>query len=185
MENLRQEQYSYADVLTWDEQERIELIYGEPRMMAPPKRIHQAVSMELSTQIASFLNGKQCKVFAAPFGVRLFEKPGDAASEVDTYVEPDITVVCDPKKLDECGCQGAPDLIIEILSDSTDRDDRVVKYQLYQKAGVKEYWIVDPVKNQISVYNLSETGAVPTYYRFDDKVKAGIYDDLYIDFSDI
>lgn len=158
MENLKPLCDSFADILGTDESERIELIDGKPYMMAPPKRMHQQISMELSRQFSNFLDGKPCKVFAAPFGVRPFEEEGDAPEEVDTLVEPDITVVCDPKKLDEYGCKGAPDLIIEILSDSTRRHDRLTKYQLYEKAGVKEYWIVDPEQKLVLVHLLDETG---------------------------
>ena len=131
--------YTLADALTWDEQDRIELIDGAPVMMAPPSRAHQRISMELSRQLANYLEGKRCQVYPAPFAVRLFEQAGDRPQDVDTLVEPDISVVCDRNKLDDMGCKGAPDLIVEILSPSTQRHDRLVKYNLYQRAGVREY----------------------------------------------
>ena len=140
----QEKQWTYADVLAWDEGERVELIYSQPHMMAPPSRRHQEVSGALYLQIGNFLQDKKCQVYHAPFGVRLFEQDGDTPSQVDTLVEPDLTVVCDPDKLDDAGCKGAPDLIIEIISPSTQRHDRFVKYNLYQRAGVREYWIVDP-----------------------------------------
>lgn len=127
--------YTFADLLSWDEKERIEIIDGEAFMMATPSRIHQAISMELSRQLANFLEGKQCRVYPAPFGVRLFEQDKDSPEDVDTLVEPDISVVCDRSKLDKYGCKGAPDLIIEILSPSTQRHDQLVKLNLYQRAG--------------------------------------------------
>ena len=136
--------YTFADCLTWGENERIEIINGEAVMMAPPSRTHQKISGELFRQIANFLEGKKCEVYAAPFAVRLFEKDGDTPEDVDTIVEPDISVVCDHNKLDKHGCKGAPDLVMEILSPSTMRHDRFTKFNLYQRAGVREYWIVDP-----------------------------------------
>ncbi len=140
----KEKSYTFADVLAWDEQDRMELIYGQPVMMAPPIRVHQEVSGELFGQLREYLKGKKCRVYAAPFAVRLFEDGNDRPENVDTMVEPDIAVVCDPSKLDHIGCKGAPDLIMEILSPSTLSHDRVTKFNLYQRAGVKEYWIVDP-----------------------------------------
>ena len=140
----KMEMYTFADLLEWDEGERYELIDGEAVLLASPRRVHQAVSMELSAQLHEYLKGKTCEVYAAPFDVRLFEQDGDAPENIDTVVQPDISVICDPSKLDDLGCKGAPDLIIEILSPSTQRHDRVVKFNLYRKAGVREYWIVDP-----------------------------------------
>ena len=103
-----EKQWTYADVLAWDEGERVELIYSQPHMMAPPSRRHQEVSGALYLQIGNFLQDKKCQVYHAPFGVRLFEQDGDTPSQVDTLVEPDLTVVCDPDKLDDAGCKGAP-----------------------------------------------------------------------------
>ncbi len=151
------EYYSFADCLTWDESNRIEIIYGEAYMMSPPMRIHQEVLSEIFTQIKNFLKDKSYKVYPAPFGVRLFEKDGDTPKDVDTIVEPDITVVCDRNKLDDYGCKGAPDLIIEILSPSTKRHDRIIKHNLYQCAKVREYWIVDPNDKTVEVYILKKS----------------------------
>jgi Uma2 family endonuclease len=143
--------YTYADVLEWDESVRAEIIDGEVYMMAPPARRHQQISMQLSLQLGNFLDGKPCKVYAAPFGVRLFPR---ADLSDDTYVEPDIVVVCDASKLDERGCNGAPDLVIEILSASTTRHDLIVKLQKYREAGVREYWVVDPESSSLTAYIL-------------------------------
>ena len=147
----KEERYTLADALSWDEQERIELIDGSLVMMAPPSRSHQKISMELSRQLANFLEGKKCEIYAAPFAVRLFEKAGDRPEDVGTMVEPDISVICDKSKLDEHGCKGAPDMVIEVLSPSTQRHDRLTKYNLYQQAGVREYWIVDPESKTVQV----------------------------------
>ena len=110
--------YTFADVLSWDEDERIEIVSGKVFMMATPSRIHQKITGELFRQLANFLEGKQCEVYAAPFGVRLFEQDGDSAENVDTVVEPDISLVCDRSKLDKRGCKGALDMIVEVLSRS-------------------------------------------------------------------
>ncbi len=110
--------YTFADVLSWDEDERIEIVSGKVFMMATPSRIHQKITGELFRQLANFLEGKQCEVYAAPFGVRLFEQDGDSAENVDTVVEPDISLVCDRSKLDKRGCKGAADMIVEVLSRS-------------------------------------------------------------------
>lgn len=152
----KEERYTFADVLTLDDQERVELIDGAPVMMAPPSRAHQKISGELGRQLGNYLEGKKYEVYAAPFAVRLFEKAGDQPEDVDTLVEPDLSVVCDPDKLDDMGCKGAPDLIIEILSPSTQRHDRLVKYNLYQRAGVREYWIVDPAAESIQSFMLED-----------------------------
>lgn len=147
----KQERFTFADVLTWDEGEHIEIINGEAFMIATPSSRHQEISGELFRQLANFLEGKRCKVYPAPFGVRLFEQDGDSPEDVDTMVEPDISVVCDRSKIDKHGCKGAPDLIIEILSPSTRRHDRLVKLNLYQRAGVREYWIADPENRTVRV----------------------------------
>jgi Uma2 family endonuclease len=133
--------YTYADFLEWDERERCELVDGEIFMLAAPSMEHQRVLMELAYQLRDFLKGKPCKVFPAPFAVRL--KPLADNSD-DTVLEPDIVVVCDSSKLDKRGCNGAPDLVMEISSQSTARYDKVEKFRRYHAAGVREYWIVDP-----------------------------------------
>ena len=146
--------YTYADYLNWPEGDRIELIDGVPYMLATPLREHQEISGELFAQIYQYLRGKPCKVYAAPFSVKLYEEEGDRPEEVDTVLEPDITVVCDPEKLDKYGCHGAPDWVIEILSPSNRRHDLFVKYRLYEKAGVREYWVVDPAFRSVQVFAL-------------------------------
>jgi Uma2 family endonuclease len=153
--------YTYADVLAWDESVRAEIIDGECFMMAPPSRLHQDISMELAVQLHTFLTGKPCKVYAAPFGVRLFPKEDQSD---DTFVEPDITVVCDASKLDDWGCNGAPDLIIEIVSPSNSRYDRFVKFRKYQEARVREYWIVDPEEQTVQVHILDRGRYITTVY---------------------
>ena len=152
----KEDHVTLADVLAWDEDLRVELIDGVPVLMAPPSRIHQEILTEIFYQIRTFLEGKRCRVYPAPFGVRLFEKDGDSPEDVDTMVEPDLVVVCDRDKLDDAGCRGAPDLVIEILSPSTQRHDRMVKYDLYRRAGVREYWLVDPDTRTVQVCVLED-----------------------------
>ena len=149
-----EKRYTLADALSWDENERIELIDGVPVFMAPPTRAHQEILGALYLQIGIYLRDKKCRVYPAPFAVRLFEQAGDQPGNVDTLVEPDISVVCDPDKLDDIGCKGAPDFVIEILSPSTQRHDRLTKFNLYQQAGVREYWIVDPLSKVVQVFLL-------------------------------
>lgn len=144
---IEKQVYTYADYLSWEEGDRLELIEGTPVMMVPPSTAHQAILMEISRQIANYLEGKACKVFPAPFAVRLFSDKDTPDGDVNTVVEPDITIVCDLDKLDKRGCNGAPDAVIEILSPSIAKYDRFTKLHLYRKAGVKEYWIVDPPRS--------------------------------------
>lgn len=176
--------YTFADVLAWDESERAELIDGEPVLLATPLREHQRVSGEIFAQIHSFLKGKPCQVYHAPFSVRPFARKDDRPEDVDTVLEPDITVVCDPEKLDKYGCRGAPDWIVEILSDSTQRHDRFVKYRLYEQAGVQEYWIVDPEKQTVQVFRLEEGRfAAVDFQSAEGRVSSGVLEGLEIDLS--
>ena len=183
----QEKRYTLADALTWDEQERIELIYGDPVMMSPPPtRIHQKASISLSTQLSNYLSGKRCEVYAAPFAVRPFEQDGDTPEDVDTLVEPDITVVCDPSKLDDIGCKGAPDLVMEILSPSTQRHDKLTKFNLYQRAGVREYWIVDPASKSVQVFFLENGYYVAKDFGVaGDHLKVNILEDCAIDLSKV
>lgn len=176
--------YTFADVLTWDESDRIEIINGEAFMMAPPSRIHQEILTSLFGQLYDYLKGKTCKVYPAPFGVRLFEEDGDYPEDVDTMVQPDLTVVCDPGKLDDHGCKGAPDLIIEILSRSTRRYDRMTKFELYRRAGVREYWIVDPEEKYVQVFVLDGGRYfVKGYGTDEDQMRVDVLEDCVIDLS--
>ena len=171
----KEKNYSLTDALNWPEDLRIELIDGQPVMMAPPKRIHQEILVAIAAKLYDFLKGKKCKVFPAPFAVRLFERAEDTPKDVHTMVEPDISVVCDPEKLDDIGCKGAPDLVIEILSESTKRQDMITKFNLYSRAGVPEYWIVDPDSQTVQVFTL-EAGQyhAPVVYTAAASVPVGV-----------
>ncbi len=181
------ERYTFADYLTWDENERIEIIGGEAFLMAAPSSKHQEISMEISRQLANFLVGKPCRVYPAPFNVRLFEKDGDAPEDVDTVVEPDISVICDRSKIDARGCKGAPDLIVEILSPSSLRNDRLVKLRLYQRAGVREYWIADPENKTVQVFLLNSNGILYPHedYGQKDIAKVNVLDECFIELDKV
>lgn len=155
--------YTYADYETWDDNFRYELIDGIVYDMASPSRVHQEVSVALTAQLYNFLEGKNCRVFAAPFDVRL-----NAATKDDIVVQPDILVVCDEKKIENGKhCIGVPDFIIEILSPSTYKRNEAIKCNLYFDAGVKEYWIVDPI--EYYVVTLKRADNCFTYVPYLDK----------------
>ena len=176
--------YTYADYLTWDEADRFELVDGEVLMMAPPSRWHQRICVKLATQLETYLEGKTCEVYTSPFAVRLFEEERDRPEDVQTVVEPDLVVICDPKKLDDRGCRGAPDLVIEILSPSTQRWDRVGKYSLYQRSGVREYWLVNPEDQTVQVFLRKEGHFQPQeFYGREDMAAVNVLEDCTIDLS--
>lgn len=148
--------YTYADYLLWQFEERVELLRGKIRQMAAPSRKHQSVSQNLSVLFGNALWKSACKVYAAPFDVRLTRIRNDQA--VKTVVQPDLCVIRDPSKLDDRGCNGAPDLIVEILSPGNSRTEMKDKFELYQEAGVLEYWIVSHIEKTIQVWKLNEQG---------------------------
>ncbi len=151
--------FTYKEYCSWPEGERWELIDGVAYDMSPaPTSRHQRISRILSTKIDNFLSGKKCELFIAPFDVLLPAFPLKNKGEIDTVVQPDISVICDASKIVERGCLGAPDLIVEILSPSTSKKDLNEKFQLYEKHGVKEYWIVDPGNKYIQVFHLLTEG---------------------------
>ncbi|GIM44996.1 hypothetical protein DNHGIG_05450 [Collibacillus ludicampi] len=177
--------YTYQDYLKWPEEERYELINGVPYAMSPaPSRKHQEVTGELFAEFRNYLRNKDCRAYPAPFDVRLFAENKED-DQVINVIQPDITVVCDKDKLDERGCKGTPDLIVEVLSPATGKQDRWLKYKLYERAGVKEYWIVDPMNELVDVFVLNESGKYELIgsYGKDDTVKVGIFDDLTIELN--
>jgi Uma2 family endonuclease len=149
--------YTYADYLLWQFQERVELIKGKIFKMSPaPSSAHQSLSWNLMRQIDKAFYKTSGKMYAAPFDVRLinFKKSG-ADNQIISVVQPDLCVICDRNKIDEKGCLGAPDLIIEILSKGNSKKDLVTKFDLYQENGVQEYWIVNPSEKDVHIYTLS------------------------------
>ncbi|MDR2804237.1 MAG: Uma2 family endonuclease, partial [Dysgonamonadaceae bacterium] len=153
--------YTYADYLSWMDKRRRELIHGRVyQLMTAPSRFHADISSELLSVFKWFIKKRKgkCRVYHAPFDVRL-PKNGETANErIDTVVQPDICVICDENKLDDAGCIGAPDLLVEVQSPATARYDLCEKFDLYEKSGVKEYWIVFPSDKGITVYTLQENG---------------------------
>lgn len=149
--------FTYADLRSWPDDERWELIEGEAFAMTSPSWQHQGVCMNLGVQLSLHFRGQGCRVLPAPFDVRLPE--GDEHDDaIETVVQPDIVVVCDKTKLDARGCRGAPELVIEILSPSTATRDHVIKRTLYERHGVREYWLVHPLDRILMVYRRGESG---------------------------
>jgi Uma2 family endonuclease len=148
--------YSYADYLSWKFQERLELIKGKIFKMSPaPNVLHQSILTQLQGRIYNVLSDKPCKLFSAPFDVRLYDsKKSKRNEDVFTVVQPDLCVICDPNKLDEHGAIAAPELVIEILSPGNSKKEMKYKYDLYEEAGVLEYWIVDPSYKTVLVFLL-------------------------------
>jgi Uma2 family endonuclease len=145
--------YSYADYLKWTMDEMVEIIKGRVYKLSAPKRVHQTISIRISSKIFNLLEGQKCKVYSAPFDVRLPVK-SRKNEDIFTVVQPDICVICDPTKLDDAGCIGAPDLIIEILSKGNNKKELQNKYEVYEESGVKEYWVIEPESQTMLVYTL-------------------------------
>lgn len=181
--------YTYADYLTWEDNIRRELIDGRVYVLPTPWRIHAETSGNLLFAFSCFRKKRKRKfeVYHAPFDVRL---PLDGATENDkiyTVVQPDICVICDPLKLDEMGCLGAPDLVVEVLSPSTGKKDMNEKFNLYEAAGVKEYWVIYPKDKALNVFILQHNGKYDdgTTYEKTDKVPVHIFKGLEIDLEEI
>ena len=172
------EYYTIDDIYNLPDGKRAELIDGELYMLATPTTIHQRFVMILSNRIFNYIqkNKGECEVFTTPFAVFL-----NINNEI--YLEPDISVICDKNKITDEGCKGAPDWVIEIVSSSSRPMDYNKKLFKYRTAGVREYWIVDPMKQLIMVYHFEHDTF--EQYSFSDKVKAGIYEDFEIDFAGI
>ena len=145
--------YSYADYLVWQLKERVEIIKGKIMAMSPaPNRLHQDISLKLTSEFLKVFPNDGCKLYVAPFDVRFPDKNGN----IKTVVQPDLCVICDPNKLDERGCFGAPDLVVEILSPGNSKREMKDKYELYQEQGVSEYWVVRPEEQNIHIYVLKD-----------------------------
>lgn len=176
--------YTYADYANWPESERLELIGGELYAMSAPSRIHQQFVLKIAAQIDAYLTGKPCEVYVAPFDVRL-PRRDEEDDKVDTTVQPDIAVICDASKLDDKGCRGAPDWIIEVISPSSAIMDMEKKLKLYQQHGVKCYWIVHPTDRWLMVYILGEGGQYGAYQMFalEKSVAVDLFAELRIDWG--
>ena len=181
-------EFTYGDYLKWDDDKRWELIYGVAYDMTPaPLRVHQKISGIIFNKFFNYLEGKDCEVYEAPFDIRLPEG-NEADDDVPTVVQPDILVVCDKSKLDRRGMRGAPDLVVEILSEYTSKKDMTVKLDLYERHRVKEYWTVNPDGKNIMVFKLdgrSKKYKKPEVYFPGDELKVGIFKDLIIKLDDV
>jgi len=175
------ERYIYEEYTGWDDDERCELIDGVIHMLSSPSQAHQETLLEIGVQFRNLLKGSPCKVFMAPFDVCLSAK-GDKDS---TVVQPDIFVVCDKSKLDGKRCNGAPDMVVEILSASTSRRDMVIKFNKYLQAGVREYWMIDPDRKIVLVNILENGNYIAHAYCERDIVPVHILDGCKIDMRDV
>jgi Uma2 family endonuclease len=185
--NYKKEKLSYADYLQLTDDKRYELIDGELYDMGPaPGTTHQTLFGELFVLLHTFFKDKPCKVFAAPFDVRLYRK-SKKDKDITRVVQPDISVICDSKKIDERGCLGAPDLIVEIISPASASHDHIVKRKLYEENGVREYWLVDPTNRIITVYSQIKPGkfAESEIYASDAQLTSTAFSNLTIDFTKV
>ena len=176
----RKEHFTYSDYQKWDESIRYELIDGVPYALAAPSISHQRIHRKLTRILTNFLEGKTCELFYAPTDVRL-----NPFSDDDTVFQPDIFVVCDQSKLDERSCNGAPDFVIEISLPTTAHFDMFDKYQKYLKAGVKEYWTVNPVTKTINVFILKNGKYIPTLYGENDIIPSVVLEGCNITLSEV
>ena len=178
------EHHTYGEYLHWPDDVRYELIDGVPYLMAPaPTLDHQEVAGEIFRQLANALQGKPCRAFIAPVDV-LFPKSGEADEQVDTVLQPDVLVVCDPSKLDRRGVRGAPDLVVEVLSPGTSSHDHVRKRRVYERAGVAEYWLVHPIDRMVTVYRLvnGEYGK-PDVFELSGETPVGVLPEVIIEWD--
>ena len=182
--DLSYSNYSYADYLTWTFDEMIELIKGRVfKTNAAPKRLHQKISLQLASGLYQFLQGKACEVYEAPFDVRLPVK-SKRNEDIDTVVQPDICVICDKEKLDDVGCIGAPDLIIEILSQGNNKKELKYKYEVYEESGVKEYCIIHPDEHTLLIYTLINNEYQPSrLFTHGDIITSGVLPGFQLDLS--
>ncbi len=181
--------YSYADYLTWQFEQAVELIKGKILPMAAPSRKHQDVSTEVIGLLYTHFRGQSCRIYAAPFDVRLLDKKKSAKANKDvfTVVQPDICIICDKEKLDDKGCLGAPDLIIEILSPGNSKKEMKTKRLLYEENAVREYWIIDPEHETTHQFCLNENGLYhpPMIYVNDDVLNSAIFTELNVDLAEV
>jgi Uma2 family endonuclease len=181
-------QYTYADYLTWQFKERVELIRGWILKMSPaPNTVHQSSSTTIQGEMYSYFKKSTCRLFDAPFDVRLVDsKKSKSDKLVYTVVQPDICVICDAKKLDERGCIGAPDLIVEIVSPGNSMREMKTKYELYEENGVREYWIANPLEKNIMLYFLkAKKYHLKKIYFDDDAIESVLFKGLTIELKEI
>jgi len=179
--------YTYRDYRTWSENERWELIEGVAYNMSPsPSTDHQQIVLALPNAFFNFLRGKPCQVFIAPLDVRLPEAD-ETDDEITSVVQPDLFVVCDSTKIDDSGCKGAPDLIVEVLSPYTAQTDLKDKFDLYEKVGVKEYWLIQPIDRTVMVFTRGTDGKYgrPARYTEEGEIEIAFLAPLRIVLKDV
>ncbi|MBU1821327.1 MAG: Uma2 family endonuclease [Bacteroidetes bacterium] len=180
--------YSYADYLKWRFQERVELLRGKIFRMTPAPNVkHQRVAGKLYLQMSQAFAGNSCQLFFAPFDVRLYnrKKSLKASKEIFTVVQPDLCLVCDGSKLDEQGCNGAPDLVVEILSPGNTKREMKDKFELYEEAGVREYWLVEPNDEFVLVYVLNEEERYVTHQPATKLARSTVFPELCVDLDEL
>ncbi len=179
MASPQEKLYTIQDIYALPDGRRAELIDGRIHMMAPPSARHQDIVFSISRKIADYIDAHRgdCKIYLAPYAVFL-------NADDKNYVEPDISVICDKSKLDDRGCIGAPDWVIEVASPGTERMDYGIKLFKYRSSGVREYWIVNPMKRAVNVFDLA-CGNASALYAFDDQIPVCIYEDLTIDIQEL
>ncbi|NMA69364.1 MAG: Uma2 family endonuclease [Desulfitobacterium sp.] len=178
--------YTFKDYLTWQGEERWEIIEGTPYLMTAPSWQHQAVLGSLLNQFYNFLTGGSCQVFTSPFDLRLpYQEEKD--EDISNVFQPDLVVICDKSKLKGTGYVGIPTLVIEVSSPSTGKIDKILKFNAYEKAGVSEYWIVEPTDKTVSVFTLQEDKGYgrPQTYSEDDTVSVNSFPELEIDLKKV
>ena len=179
--------YTYADLLTWSEDERWELLDGVPYNMTPaPSRAHQEILAALNDQFRAFLRNGPCRVYFAPFDVRL-PKAGENSMTASPVVQPDLTVICEHAKLDKHGAVGSPSLVVEILSPYTAKKDRLLKMRIYAQAAIPEYWLISPSEKTVDVYLPRESGqyGAAIVSQYDDQIPVGVLPCLVIDLKQV
>ena len=175
-----EQHHTYADYLSWPEDVRYELIDGVAYSMAGPDLAHQEIVGEVYRQLANALEGHPCRPFVAPFDV-LLPRPGQNDDETDTVVQPDVLVVCDPAKLGRRGVRGAPDLVVEVLSPTTAGHDQVLKRRVYERAGVREFWLIHPTDRVVTIYRLLDgTYGKPDIQELSSTTPVGVLDGVQI-----
>ncbi len=180
--------YSYADYLKWQFEERVELLRGKIARMSPAPSIkHQEIASNLHYRFRINFENKDCRVYFSPIDVRLYDRKKSlkASQEIYTVVQPDLCVICDSSKLDEQGCNGAPELVIEILSPGNSRREMKDKFDLYQEAGVQEYWLVQPQEEVVLVYTLNNQGQYMGLRPAVDAIVSPLFPDLEINLEDV
>jgi Uma2 family endonuclease len=180
--------YSYADYLEWQFQERVELLRGKIFKMSPaPSVCHQRVAANLFLAMGNRLNSNACQSFFAPLDVRLYnrKKSQKASQDIVTVVQPDLCVICDSSKLDEQGCNGAPDLVVEILSPGNTKSEMKDKFELYEEAGVREYWLVHPLDESVQIYYLNEAERYIGLQPATEIAQSAIFPELSVDLAEV